>query len=183
MEEKELKEMSTHIFYEIEMLNISAIKIHNLIRRKISALEEQNKEKTWQIQINLNVFIESFAIHSRNLIEFLQNDVCKNYVRAKHYLNDKNIITFREFMKQKSSLVKYIQDKTNNQVAHLTFDRINDRFKEKGKSWDLKKIHDFNEILKEFLSLAEEKFLCENLIKLKQEKNIFHYYAQKYIER
>ncbi len=185
MHPKKLKEASTHLFYEIDMLNISAIKTHNAIRKKMLAKDRGDKEKCLDAQIELNAYLDSFAIHARNLIDFFKGKIIKGktYIRAEHYLDEQKIKEFRLLMRGKSDLVKYILDKANHQVAHLTFDRIEDKFKGSNKGWDLNKIEDFNEIIKQFLTLTIEEFLCDNLIKWKKMDYPFRYYIQRYIEK
>ncbi|MFW5990746.1 MAG: hypothetical protein ACOCQX_00815 [Candidatus Nanoarchaeia archaeon] len=184
MEPIKLKEASVHLFYEIDMLNMTAVKVNNAIRKKIFAKDKHNKEGVWSAQIELNLSIESFAIHARNLVEFFNGKVVKrkNYIRAEHYLNKENTQKFREIMDKNSALVKYIFDKANHQIAHLTFERIEPRFKGANKAWDLKKIDAFNSIIKSFLDLTSENILSDNLIKWKKFENPFQYYIRRYSE-
>ena len=142
------------------MLNISAVKIHNTVRKKISARFIKNdKERVWEAQVELNLSLDSFAIHARNLIEFFYFDIKqgKDYVRSEHYLDDERNKKFKSWIKEFDFDWKNILDKANNQVAHLSFNRNEPRFQGDGKAWHIKIVYQFNEIVKTFLEMADEK--------------------------
>lgn len=181
---KKLKEVSEHLFYEIDMLNISAVKANNAVRKKTIAIDKSDKEKMWKAQVELNLALDSFAIHARNLIEFFKFKIIKgkNYVRAEHYLSKEDMVEFRENIQENSALVKYIYSKATRQVVHLTFDRIEPEFKGDNKAWDLKTVDDFNKIIKSFLELVSEEKLCPDLIKLKEIEKPSRSYIKQYIE-
>lgn len=185
MDEKKLQEISEHLFYEIDMLNITAVKVNNSIRKKIFSQDKGDSEGAWRHQIEINCYLDSFAIHARNLIEFFCGKTIegKNYVRAEHFLESEKIQEFKRFIHGKKSLLKYVMDKTNHQVVHLTFDRIEPRFQGISKTWDLKKIDQFNQIIKKILDMVDEKLLCNELIKWKKNEQPFHAYISRYAER
>ena len=185
MESKNLKEASEHLFYEIDMLNISAVKVNNAVRKKRLAKDKSNRKDEWDAQVELNLSLDSFAIHARNLIEFFKGKEIKgkNYMRAEHYLTEENMNEFRKIMQENSDLVKYVFDKANHQVAHLTFERIEPKFKGSNKAWDLKKIDNFNKIIKSFLDLTPKENLCANLNEWKKTDEPFPNYVERYIER
>ena len=181
-EKTKLKEISKKLFYEIDMLNISAVKVNNAVRGKTIAMDKNDKEKIWKYQVDLNFYLESFSIHARNLIEFLKAKITKKYVRAEHFLDKEKNLELKKIMIKNSRLVTYILEKSNKQVVHLTFDRIESKFQGSNKSWDMKKIELFNEILKHFLESVKEELICDELIELKKHKNIHRYYISRYIE-
>lgn len=183
MDEKTLNELSEYLFYEIEMLNISVVKANNAMRKKIIS-KYTNHKGIINAQIELNLALDSFAIHYRNLFNFFvgKRRDRGNYVLAEHYLDRDKMKEFKEMIEKRRKSLNHFSDKVNNQVAHLTFDRIGPKFTGTNKSWDLQKIHEFNEIIKYFLELVDDNKLCTKLNEWKNQEYPHRTYVRKYIE-
>ncbi|WP_299817001.1 hypothetical protein [uncultured Roseibium sp.] len=88
-------------------------------------------------QIVINVLIESFCIHARNIIEFLKNhgacDVDPRWFTGENYKVDRNF------------LKKSLGDRVNAQIAHLSHNRTTDS-KKKIDAKDRKELSDAVEL-------------------------------------
>ncbi len=125
------QEVAPNIKYEFSMLEWS----HN----KVLDCSENSQDK--------NGYLECFLLHSRNLVDFFikpSNYHANSDVIARNFFVDDSVWSSKE-----STLCKYIvseRDKINKTLAHLTFERINE------KTWDVCRIWDD-------LSEAKSKFL------------------------
>jgi hypothetical protein len=116
--EEELQRASEHVKYEIEMLMAAA----SFLSTSSSTLGQFAK----------NVYIEDFALHLRNLIEFYYNDGRgKGLVRAADYVA--KVAEWKESRGPKSARLDRENQKANNFVAHLTYERDAQRWE---RSWD-----------------------------------------------
>jgi hypothetical protein len=185
MELNKLKSASEHIFYEIEMLNISAIKAWNARRRKVFAEDRRQRKIKWDAQIKLNLALDSFAIHARNILELFIGKINthKKNIKAQHYLTSEKFKEFQKVIQDNILFINKILDKANHQVAHLTFDRLNPRFIGINKAWDLTIIHKLNEIIRNFLNLVQKEKLCDKLVEWRQNEESHSFYVRRYIER
>lgn len=84
-------------------------------------------------QLLVNVFIESFCVHARNIIEFVMNHHACD-VDPRWFTND-NYQIRRDFLR------KSLRDRVNAQIAHLSYERTTDTKKKIG-SQDRKELVD-----------------------------------------
>jgi len=110
-----LKKSSEHIYYEAWML-----------------FEVMRLLLTSKDQLFVNILLESFSIHSRNLFDFL-------YPKSKSKNDDILVYDYIQFKKlyninkTKKKELNFIIRKANKQVAHLTYSR--NKFGTKNKPW------------------------------------------------
>jgi len=186
-EKDRLKEISVHLFYEIDMLNISAVKANNMVSKILHAkINDCDDSIIWKYQANLNCYLDSYAVHARSLTEFLKFKIKKEditSVRAEHFLNEKKNNEFKKICDNESKLLNNIVRKANKQVTHLTYNRIQPEFQNENKGWEMRDIYRFNELFKNFLELVNEDLICKNLIDWKEKDNISRHYISRYIER
>ena len=134
-----LKYANEHLQYEIDLLTWSA----GILASLASHIDKGQLPRAIR-----NSILESFALHARNLIDFL-------YTPAK-YPTDVALENFVDagpiacFLPAISSLLEEARTKANKQAAHLTTDRI--EYERAGKEWRYLEIA--NQILKAFASIA-----------------------------
>ncbi len=109
MKEKDkLLKISHHLWYEFSMFLI-------LIQRLGKGFSPGSIEN--------NVFLESFALHVRNLIDFLYNDKSQsNDVYAGDYFQSKE-----DWIKMRPKITELLDKskrRANKEVSHLTYSRI-----------------------------------------------------------
>jgi len=71
-----------------------------------------------------NAFINSFAIHARNLIDFLYKSISKaksDMIIAEHYFDDPK--EWKAIRPELTTSLKRVKIRCDKQVAHLTFTR------------------------------------------------------------
>jgi hypothetical protein len=113
--ESELKLVLEHIMYERNML----ISIANGLSIGIAGKSPIN-----------NALVESFAIHVRNLVDFLWPEKPKNdHVIALDFFSDKN--KWPDIRPEISNLLKKSRIRAHKEIAHLSYDRINVTKREK----------------------------------------------------
>lgn len=124
-----------HVCYELDMLRWSTL----------SLLNTPNNLKENSILLVKNSLVETFAIHSRNLIDFLfpPLNTQETDVTIRDYLDQRGSQQIQECQ----GILKEARYKANKQVAHLTINRIT--FEEEGKEWSFLKI--YNAIINQFL--------------------------------
>jgi hypothetical protein len=113
-------------------------------------------------QAGINLALENFLLHSRNIIEFLYLKPKRNYARAHHYLD--NDVCSRLFS-SKTPRINNILKRANQENAHLTFDRYCGSPPEKKWFW----LEDFLELLtkiKVFLDNLPEQYKNDEIGKL-----------------
>jgi len=116
--EEELQKASEHVKYEIEML--------------LAAASFLSTSGSTVGQVAKNVYIENFALHLRNLIEFYYNDgKKKGLVRVADYVG--KVAEWKESRRPKSAGLDRENQKANNFVAHLTYERDAQKWE---RSWD-----------------------------------------------
>jgi hypothetical protein len=115
-----------HLQYEVEMLTWSAGILASLVQRK------NLNPLPWAIN---NGLLNTFAIHARNLTDFL-------YSRSKGKDSPTDII-IQDYVDMEditghlipiSPILEEVKIKANKQVAHLTMERIN--YEKLGKQWN-----------------------------------------------
>lgn len=90
-----------------------------------------------------NALVESFALHARNLIDFLWPEGAKtDHVMAEDYFEDPS--TWKKLRPPLSTLLKDSRIRAHKEIAHLSYDRL--RVDEANKAWR------FVEIATEILS-------------------------------
>lgn len=147
-----LRESSRHLFYEFTMLIGSSSQALILA----SSLQPGN--------VIGNALVESFALHTRNLIEFLYAGIP----------NEDDVIT-EDFIQNWDSVgpkitenLASVKKRVHKEVAHLTYTRIGISLVD--KIWQTQDIiTEIEEVFKEFLINCSENLICEQLIKLKKE--------------
>lgn len=134
---EDLLKASEHLRYEYEMLNETA-----------NALSKREFKNNTIIKYAL---IESFVIHTRNLLGFLYSRPIKDDVAARDFLDDQEI----EQLPEKSDFLKKIHCRADKEVVHLTNARY-DVNKIEGEPWPYLRIrNEINQIFREFLQLAQ----------------------------
>lgn len=110
-----LRKASEHIYYETWMF-----------------FETINQLKHPQDQCSVNILLDDFAIHCRNLLDFLypKNQIRNDDMTVFDYISDSNY--YRKNKTPKSEL-KFIIKKADKQVAHLTYAR--NRYSKSSKPW------------------------------------------------
>jgi len=103
-----LRAASEHIHYEIIMLHHTMISILQC-----------------EVPADRNAMLESYAIHVRNLIEFIREPTGGSYVRAVDYLNDDQLKEWRNIVASHKLEFDEAWKKASEQVAHLTYQRTN----------------------------------------------------------
>lgn len=103
-----LLKISHHLWYEFIMFLFLA----DMMRKGLSPSSIKN-----------NAYLESFALHVRNLIDFLYNDKPQDDdVYAGHYFQTaKDWITIRP---QITKLLEKSKKRANKEISHLTYTRI-----------------------------------------------------------
>ena len=121
-----LKTSSEHVFYEIWMF-LAIIK-------KLAVMPKEPK-----CIFCKNVYLESFVIHLRNLLNFFytsSNNRKKDDILAEDFLKD-----VKKFKKERTSYsqMSYTKTRIDKQAAHLTYHRS--RYNKRTKLWQFAKLH------------------------------------------
>ena len=110
-----LKKSTEHLYYEIDMFYTTLLSLTSV-----------------KNQVEVNVLLDAFAIHTRNLFDF--------FYPKKSNRDDDMIVTdfpinLSKFnrLKIKREDLLFVVKKTDKQVAHLTYAR--NRYSRKSKSW------------------------------------------------
>lgn len=121
---EELAGAAEHLIYEIEMLKGTCL-----------ALESG----FFPPGLLQNALIESFAMHARNLVYFLDAErPYKSDILADDFLLEPS--TWHSIKGSIPPSIQPVLDRTNKEVAHLTYDRLGVR--DEAKSWDCSAILD-----------------------------------------
>jgi|WetSurMetagenome_2_1015567.scaffolds.fasta_scaffold260979_2 hypothetical protein len=140
----ELKKASEAIFYELSMLNACA-----------TTFNECEKNRILFSQFTINILIESFCVHLRNMIEFFGNRN-KDRITYQYFISQRAKITFPHNIKNEYN------EKVNNLLSHLTFNRLS--YELEIKSWNLGQIaNDVNENFKVFSENVNNDLFCVKL--------------------
>lgn len=115
---EELSHALKHIVYELNMLKLVANALSSCISGK---------------SVITNALVESFAIHTRNLIEFLWPDKPKNdHIIANDFFKDLN--TWDGLQPEIPVLLKQSRIRAHKEIAHISYDRI--KVKPEEKPWN-----------------------------------------------
>jgi hypothetical protein len=110
-----------------------------------------------------NAVLESFAIHVRNLVEFLFDPPEKDDIRAEHYFKDPK--TWHGLRGKKPEELTAAQKQANKQISHLTYARVG-----ADKGWFVGDLSfTLHGPLRLFLDKAEEDLMGEPLRELKKQ--------------
>lgn len=144
-----------HLFYEIEMLVGSAV-----VLTKIQSLASQ---------ILVNSLIESFVIHLRNLLDFLYSgDISEKLTKkpphrddviAEDFFDDPS--TWQKDRPKKSDTLKAAHVRAHKEVAHLTYDRLNQKQETKGWKYN-ELLNEINLIVQTFIRLVPKDRVGDN---------------------
>ncbi len=108
-----------------------------------------------------NVYIESFVLHSRTLIEFLTNE--KKKKKDDILAIDYNTITgsWKIALDENDKLIKDIKERADKELAHLTLKRKSGQSDE--KLWDYEIIRNLlNEVISLFINDLDKYYDKEN---------------------
>jgi len=150
------KFLNEHFVYEANALYFAMVKLHDQDK-----IENKNQDE-------INMALESFLFHGRNLIEFFyyKNDA-ENYSRAFHFIEKDEWLKIRP---KKTKQISEVQDRSNKEIVHLTYDRIAGSPPE--KNWNCSNTFgDFLEIIKIFLNQLPKKYYEDKIINLKNNIN------------
>ena len=106
---QELINASEHVCYEIWMLD----QVGRALAYGLTGIEPLH-----------NALINSFAIHARNLIDFLYKakaEVKSDMIIAEHYFSDPE--KWKTIRSEKTNDLKHAKIRCDKQVAHLTYTR------------------------------------------------------------
>ena len=144
--EKDLMSASNHLFYEIWMFYETA----GILKR-----DPQNNA------VFTNVHLESFAIHSRVLLDFFYNEPKQDDVVAIHYIKN-----WKDLCPAIGDDLKKISPRVGKEVAHLTYARL--QVTPEAKSWDTRAVErEMELVIKKFQSNAPHNLIVEKLFQLK----------------
>jgi len=154
MDEKYLKNyLNEHFVYETNALCYA--------KARLVEINESEGRK----QDEINMALESFLFHSRNLIEFFYYDRdAKNYSRAFHFIGRGKWLEERP---QKTKLIEEVKDRANKEIVHLTYDRILGTPPEKKWDWP-DAFSDLLKVIKTFLDLLPEEYCGNGINNLKE---------------
>ena len=160
LSDKELIEYADyHICYEIDMLYWSTSILISIA---------ESRGKVILPQIFNNIALEAFAIHSRNLIDFLYLGGTKKDQPTDIIVQDYLEYSIIErYLPPISQLLLEAKVKANKQAAHLTVDRI--QYEKSGKGWKYLEI--LSEIMGSF-SVISTNFTCSTTGEIFRDKII-----------
>jgi hypothetical protein len=131
-----LQEASFHLQYEIGMVFETAYKLND--RKDI---------------VVYNALLESFMIHTRNLIYFFYGDPVYDDIVASHFVFGWELVR-----KSKSLLLRRFEEEANKKVAHLTYQRFSGDF-----IWDIDEITlELKRCIQQFIDLVENTKVTGN---------------------
>lgn len=149
-EHSELRALSEHLLYEIEMLE------HNAGR--ILALLEDHSVVAEKDRYGL---LESFLLHARNLYEFLflkKGKDDKNALRANDFMEDKSY----EIPTPDSELERWAKYMIDRRLVHLSQHRLT--IKEADAEWKVGiLLNQIYQQLLEFYAWVDDEHICEQL--------------------
>jgi hypothetical protein len=109
--------------------------------------------------------VEAYALHLRNLIEFLYDKPEKNHIRATHYFSDPE--RWRSIAGKRSATLGKAQGQASEQVNHLTYGRVGLTQEEKG--WLIGELSlEIVGVLAKFLKHADEDRMGPELLEVKE---------------
>jgi len=178
-EDDKKRYLEEDFFYEVKMFMYSFEQL-----TKPSNIGEEHKASVTYINIPsiqralesgfgdaffLNMALETFLLHARNLREFFYGDRKKfpDDVRSSDLLDQWETLRPKESME-----IERIRDQAGEELAHLTYKRMHGT--PPGKEWSYRKIFsEFLEVIRIFLKNLPEKYFNKNLIILMAEVKRF----------
>lgn len=149
-EHDELRALSEHLLYEIEMLEHNAGRIRALLEDH-SVVAEKDRY----------ALLESFLLHVRNLYEFLflrKGKDDKNALRANDFMEDKPYV----IPTPDSELKRWAKDMINRRLVHLSQHRLT--IKEIDAKWKVGILFNYAyQQLLEFYDWVDDEHICERL--------------------
>jgi hypothetical protein len=169
------KFLNEHFAYEVQMI-IAAHQIHNAGATLFQANQIEIVKYIWY----KNIGIEGVLMHVRNLIEFYFDPVDNSgkYAKALDYLPDVWATQLEEYKKNNPNVmevVNNIRDRTNDEIVHLGWERLNKTPLNKG--WRLDDISiQFIGLALAFINLikADGKYYGEGLRQLESQIQVFY---------
>ena len=136
-----LKQASFHLQYEIGMVFETAYK-----------LTDSSVNPKGDIVV-YNALLESFMIHTRNLIYFFYNDPTYDDIVAAHF-----VFGWELLRGVKSLRLRNVEEEANKKVAHLTYRRFSD-----DTSWDIQAIvQELQVVLAKFCAQVDDLKVTSN---------------------
>ncbi len=133
-----LQEASFHLQYEIGMVFETA---HKLSEKPDIVI--------------YNALLESFIIHTRNLVHFFYNDPLYDDIVAAHFIFGWELIRG-----PKSTILRQVEEEANKKVAHLTYQRFTGDY-----IWDIAEItHQLRQVLRLFCQKADSARLTAHFL-------------------
>jgi len=126
---QEQKALKT-LWYEIWMFN-------SLVKILVEYLT--NPPNTERQQIDENAYLEAFLIHTRNIVDFIENEKYENDLKCSDFAFSKQIVNLPDGNSK---------EQINYWLSHITKHRLN----QTKPNWELKKIQkEINKCFKNFL--------------------------------
>lgn len=154
---EELKQISGHLLYEYHLFNACIKLIPSPIIQTNDALR--------------SALIESFAIHTRNLLKFFYDEKLReDDVVASDFYPEQNEWGLIKEKYNNKDLLKQIFNRVNKEVAHITYKRLEVTQEEKswGKIINLTK-NLLNQLFEEFLLSVSEDNIGVDLLGMKKQ--------------
>ena len=142
---EELRKISEHLHYEIETMQHAGM----------------NALLTPETNLSFRCFLESYALHLRNLIEFFFHGRGKNHENASEFIESTHLPMWKLIVEEERKPLKpdFLYGKASKQVVHLTLAR--EEFVGEEKQWDaVFPQEDLIRLYRYFLLMANPKFLC-----------------------
>lgn len=153
--DKELRDVSNHLWYELEMLNATTWILAN------AGFGPNDQGLIREIR---NALLECFCIHSRNLLEFFYSAKPKNdAVIAEDFFDKKS--EWLDKRPPRSKSLKEAHVRAHKEVAHLTYARLS--VTPGKKPWAFINIaQEISEVFKTFYRLVPTSRVTEDFLKL-----------------
>ena len=145
--------LNEHFLYEIQMMKNVVYYFHDL------------KKQDQLTHFHMNLIIDDFMLHARNLYEFFFHDKDQeDHARAQHFM--KEGIQWKDIKPEKTSWIKKLEVRANLEVSHLTYRRISGTPPE--KAWDFMTMYiEFHDITHKFLLNVSEEYLGQEIIEFR----------------
>ncbi len=143
--DEELIEMSEHLHYEIQMLVDTS---------RTLALLGVNELNGPILQTIRNALVESFAIHTRVLLDFLNSkQTYDTDMIADHYFDDP--MEWKKARPKNTPLLESVHSRVGKEIAHLSYNRLKDEYA--NKEWSTKIAKDVVVTLDKFVCVVPSK--------------------------
>ena len=153
-DEQKKEFLREHFRYEVNMLRHSVYKLAQLGVR---------------VGPDMNMAMETFTFHARNLIEFFYGDKQPQYpcdARAYHFFEDKKV--WEAARPQKTSNMDKLMIRSGREMAHLTYLRISGTPPE--KSWNVGQLnYEILEAVKSFVGNLPNIYLSPEIEEMRKD--------------